>query len=193
MNKALKIVLPALMLLAGCNRPVEAPPLEGAAIGGPFVLTGEDGGRVDSRQFDGNYRMVYFGYTFCPDVCPTDVAKLMKGYQRFAKVDATRAARVVPIFITLDPARDTPQVLKAWTEEFDPRLIGLTGSEREIEAVAKQNAVYFKREKPNAQGAYMVDHAQMALLFGPKGEPITLIPLDRDFETIAAELDRWVR
>jgi len=118
---------------------------------------------------------------------------LMKGLKLFGKEDAARAAKIVPLFITLDPVRDTPAVLRQWTAAFDPRLIGLTGSEADIDQVAKQFAVYFKRGTPNAQGAYLVDHARMALLFGPKGEPIALISQDKDGQTIAAELDRWVR
>jgi len=192
MNKAL-LLLAGLLALAGCNRASEAPPLEGAAIGGPFTLVGENSQPVRSSSFDGKYRLIYFGYTFCPDVCPTDVQILMKGYQLFEKRDAKRAAEIVPIFITLDPARDTPDVLKKWTDAFDPHLIGLTGTVPQIDAVAKQFAVYFKRERPNKDGAYLVDHARMALLMGPKGEPIALIPQDKDAQAVAAELDRWVR
>jgi protein SCO1/2 len=192
MNKAL-LLLAGLLALAGCNRASEAPPLEGAAIGGPFTLVGENSQPVQSSSFDGKYRLIYFGYTFCPDVCPTDVQILMKGYQLFEKQDAKRAAEIVPIFITLDPARDTPDVLKKWTDAFDPHLIGLTGTVPQIDAVAKQFAVYFKRERPNKDGAYLVDHARMALLMGPKGEPIALIPQDKDAQAVAAELDRWVR
>jgi protein SCO1/2 len=192
MNKAL-LLLAGLLALAGCNRASEAPPLEGAAIGGPFTLVGENSQPVQSSSFDGKYRLIYFGYTFCPDVCPTDVQILMKGYQLFEKQDAKRAAEIVPIFITLDPARDTPDVLKKWTDAFDPHLIGLTGTVPQIDAVAKQFAVYFKREQPNKDGAYLVDHARMALLMGPKGEPIALIPQDKDAQAVAAELDRWVR
>lgn len=192
MNKAL-FHLAGLLALAGCNRTSEAPPLQGAAIGGPFTLVGENSQPVRSSSFDGKYRLIYFGYTFCPDVCPTDVQILMKGYQLFEKQDAKRAAEIVPIFITLDPARDTPDVLRKWTDAFDPRLIGLTGTVPQIDAVAKQFAVYFKREAPNKDGAYLVDHARMALLMGPKGEPIALIPQDKDAQAVAAELDRWVR
>lgn len=193
MNKACVLLISALFVLAGCDRPVEEYPLGGATIGGPFVLTGEDGARVDSRSFDGKYRLIYFGYTYCPDICPTEIARLMKGYQDFAKASPDRAERTRPIFITVDPVRDTPDVLRQWTDAFDPRLIGLTGTVAEIDAVAKQFAVIVKRGAPNKDGAYLVDHARMALLFGPKGEPIALIPQDRDPATIAAELDRWVR
>lgn len=189
----LSIMLGLMAVTLACSPPRETPPLEGAAIGGPFTLTGEDGRPVSSAAFDGKYRLIYFGYTFCPDVCPNDVQKLMQGLQLFGRQDSGRAASVVPIFITLDPARDTPEVLREWTDAFDPRLVGLTGSDVDIEKVAKQFAVFFKRDAPDANGAYLVDHARMAVLFGPKGEPITLLSQDKDAETIAGELDRWVR
>lgn len=193
MNKALLFIPMLFALAVGCSRPTETPPLEGASIGGPFTLTGETGQPVESSSFDGRYRLIYFGYTFCPDVCPTDMQTLMKGYQQFEREDSIRAAKVVPIFITLDPARDTPAVLTQWTDAFDPHLVGLTGSERQIDAVAKKFAIFFRREKPDSDGAYLVDHARMALLMGPKGEPIALIPQDKDAKSVAAELDRWVR
>ena len=191
MNNPLLILgLSAMMLVAACDSP---PPLEGAAIGGPFTLVDETGARIASSSFDGKYRLIYFGYTFCPDICPTDMQKLMQGYQRFAKSDPERADDVVPIFITLDPARDTPAVLRQWTDQFDPRLIGLTGSLAEIDAVARTFAVPVKRNPPNKDGGYLVDHGRMAILFGRKGEPIALISQDKDQETIAGELDHWVR
>lgn len=193
MNKAHLLTLLGLATLAACDRPSETPPLDGAKIGGAFTLVGEGGQPVMSSSFDGKYRLIYFGYTFCPDVCPVDVQTLMKGYKEFERKDAERAGRVVPLFITLDPARDTPDVLRQWTDAFDPHLIGLTGTPAQIDAVAKQFAVYFKRDTPDEDGAYLVDHARMSLLMGPKGEPIALIAHDKDAATVAAELDRWVR
>jgi protein SCO1 len=193
MNNSRLIIAAILLGLAGCGQQSETPPLAGAAIGGPFTLTSENGQPVKSSSFDGKYRLIYFGYTFCPDVCPMDTQLLMKGYQLFAKQDAARAAEIVPLFITLDPARDTPAVLKEWTDAFDPHLIGLTGTPAQIDAVAKQFAIFFSRNKPDADGAYLVDHARMALLMGKKGEPVALITQDKDAQTVAAELDRWVR
>ena len=110
------------------------PPLKGATMGGPFTLTDQNGRRVSDRDFAGKYRLVYFGYTFCPDVCPVDLQVIGAGLRRFEASDPARAARVQPIFITVDPARDTPAVLRQYVAAFHPRLIGLTGSAEEIAA-----------------------------------------------------------
>lgn len=191
MNKAFAALL---LALAACGPagPAE-PPLAGAAIGGPFTLTDQDGRKVSDTAFAGRYRLVYFGYTFCPDVCPIDVQKLSQGLARFEQEKPALGAKVQPIFITVDPARDTPPVLKQFVAAFHPRLIGLTGSPTEIAAVAKEYGVYFKRAPGGAADAYLVDHARLAVLQGPKGEPIALIPQDGTAEEIAGELAKWVR
>ena len=190
------LLAPLLMLapLSGCGGVSEAPPLQGARIGGPFTLTDQDGRKVSDRDFAGKYRLIYFGYTYCPDICPTDVQTLMKGYRKLEKSDPGLAARIQPIFITIDPERDTPEKVKQFVRAFHPKLIGLTGSESEIAAVAKDYAIYYKKQAP-AAGAegYLMDHARQALLFGPQGEPIALVAQDKDADAVVADLKRWVR
>ena len=182
------------LLLGGCSQTAEAPPLAGSSIGGPFTLTDQDGRKVSDSDFTGKYRLVYFGYTWCPDVCPVDVQNLMKGYRKIEAENPALAAKIQPIFITIDPARDTPAALKQFVRAFHPKLIGLTGSEAEIAAVAKEYAVYYKKQDPapGAQG-YLVDHGRQAMLFGPKGEPLALITQDKDGATAAADIERWAR
>ena len=190
------LLAPLLMLapLPGCGGVSEAPPLQGARIGGPFTLTDQDGRKVSDRDFAGKYRLIYFGYTYCPDICPTDVQTLMKGYRKLERSDPGLAARIQPIFITIDPERDTPEKVKQFVRAFHPKLIGLTGSESEIAAVAKDYAIYYKKQAP-AAGAegYLMDHARQALLFGPQGEPIALVAQDKDADAVVADLKRWVR
>ena len=181
------------LVLAACSSPSAPPPLEGATMGGAFTLTDQNGRRVSDRDFAGKYRLVYFGYTFCPDVCPVDMQVIGAGLRRFESEDAGRAARVQPIFISVDPARDTPPVLRQFVAAFHPRMIGLTGSEAEIAQVARTFRVYYERGEPSPGGGYMVNHTRMAVLYGPEGQPIAMIPHDRGPEGVAAELDRWVR
>lgn len=162
-------------------------------MGGAFSLTNQDGKTVTDRDFAGKYRLVYFGYTFCPDVCPVDVQLMGQGLAAFEKADAARGAKVVPIFVTVDPARDTPAVIKQFVSNFHPRMLGLTGSVAQIDDVAQRYGVAFMRQPPNAQGPYLVDHARMIVLYGPKGEPIAIMPQNAKPDAIAEELGRWVR
>ena len=109
-RRLLALRLALLAGLAACR--AEPVPLEGARMGGPFALTAQDGRRVTNDQFAGKYRIVYFGYTFCPDVCPVDLELISAALRQFEQSDPGRAARVQPVFITTDPARDTPEVLR---------------------------------------------------------------------------------
>jgi protein SCO1 len=193
-----KHVLVALMVafagLSGCSKPMnQEPPLAGARMGGAFTLTNQDGKAVSDTDFAGQYRLIYFGYSFCPDVCPVDVQRLMQGYRAFEKADAKTAAKLQPIFITIDPQRDTPTVLKQFVTAFHPKLIGLTGSEAQIAEVAKRYAAVYQRGEGGTKDAYLMDHSRTAVLYAPDGSPVALIPQDGTPQVIATELARWVR
>lgn len=190
------IALSLAFFAAACHRDAGPPPLEGATMGGPFTLTDQDGRRVSDTDFAGKYRLIYFGYTFCPDVCPTDLAMIGAAMRRLESSDPDVAAKVQPIFVSVDPARDTPAVLKRYVAAFHPRLIGLTGSEEEIARVAREYAVYYHREPPQPGAApdqYLVDHSRMAVLYGPDSKPIAIMPEDQGPDGIVQELKRWVR
>ena len=213
MNNARRFILfllPALML-AGCQggrgggagNDAGAPEgdLVGAHIGGDFTLTNQDGRPTRWADFDGKYRLVYFGYTYCPDVCPIDLQHLMNGFHQFAKANPAKAAKVQPIFITIDPERDTPDKVKAFIRQFDDKMVGLTGSADEIAAVAKGYAVVYNKVKGGTPDSYLMAHTQLAYLMDPAGKPIAFIPTD-DISTpvnegdpakVKAELDKWVQ
>ncbi|MEY3658666.1 MAG: hypothetical protein RL425_1427 [Pseudomonadota bacterium] len=169
------------------------PPLEGARMGGAFSLINQDGQTTTDKDFAGKYRLIYFGYTFCPDICPVDAQVMGQALTLFEKEDKARAAKLVPIFISVDPARDTPAIVKQFVSNFHPRMVGLTGSVTQIDEMAQRYGVAFMRDKPNAQGAYLVNHARMIVLYGPQGEPIAIMPQGDDPKAVAAELARWVR
>lgn len=199
MNESPSMRFPALValavavLIAGCRGEAAAPPLEGATLGGPFALTSHQGRPVTEADFAGRYRLVYFGFTFCPDVCPVDLQTIGAGLREFERDDPERAERVQPLFVTVDPARDTPENLARYVAAFHPRLIGLTGTEAEISRTARAYGIYFQRGEPAADGAYAVDHTRIAILYGPEGRPIAIVPHDRGPAGVAEELDRWVR
>ena len=173
----------AIPLLAACDAgapapPPEEPPLAGADIGGPFELTGEDGKTYRWSDFDGRYRIVYFGYAYCPDVCPTDVQRMRQ---------------IQPIFITVDPARDTQEVVGEFTDAFHPRLLGLTGTPEQVEAAADVFRVYYQKGADQPGGGYLMDHSNFTFLFGPDGAPLATLPTDLGPEAVAEELAKWVR
>lgn len=208
MNKNVAFFLPLLMLCACTDRadteaqpPLAEAPLAGAAIGGPFTLIDQDGKRRSYDEFADKYRLVYFGYTNCPDICAPDMQNLMAGLVQFEKAQPERAGKVQPIFITVDPARDTPAVLKQFVNAFHPRLIGLTGSEAEIAAAAKSFAVHYERVEGSSPDRYLMGHSQLPYLMGPDGKPLALLPADQpktdvnegEPQLVAAELAKWVR
>lgn len=168
-------------------------PLAGARIGGPFALTNQDGQRVTDKDYAGKYRIVYFGYSYCPDVCPVDLQLLMQGLRLFERENPAAAAKVQPIFITVDPARDTVPVLKTYAAAFHPRLVALRGTEEETAAVAKAYAVYYRKAENAGASEYLMDHSRQTYLMGPDGKPIALLPQDETPQAVAAELARWVR
>jgi protein SCO1/2 len=191
---SLLLPLVGAALLAACSPGGgESAPLQGARIGGPFTLTNQDGLRVSSARFDGQYRLVYFGYTYCPDICPVDLQQIGLAMKKLEESDPELAARVQPIFITTDPERDTPKVMKEYVSAFHPRLIGLTGTPGEIAAVSKAHGVYAMKQEAEGSSDYLVNHSRLAILFGPKGEPIALLPHEEGADAIAAELKKWVR
>ncbi|TXC73422.1 SCO family protein [Sphingorhabdus soli] len=205
MNIASSITLAlALASLSACSPSpsnTAEPPLAGASIGGPFSLVDQDGAVFTDRDLNGKYAIVYFGYTYCPDVCPVDLQKLMRGLAAFEKSDPAAAALVQPVFISVDPARDTPPVLKTFVRSFGPRLIGLTGTDEQVAAAAKAYAASYHKVAGSQPDAYLMAHTQIAYLMGPNGEPIALLPLDDPSTSqdeaspaaIAATLAQWVR
>ena len=191
----LLLVLLLSLLLAACGRDSAAeaePPLKGAPFSGRFSLINQDGQRISDTQFAGRYRLVYFGFANCPDVCPVDLQVMSEGLRRFEAEHPERGGRVQPIFITVDPARDTPELLKAYVANFHSRLIGLTGTEEEIKATLKAHGGS-EMGRAETEGGYNINHSRYVLLMGPQGEPIAIVPHDQGPEQVAAELDKWVR
>lgn len=181
------------LFLAACSAPAAPPPLEGARIGGPFTLTDQNGATVTDRSFAGQYRVMYFGYAFCPDICPTDVANLARGVKAFAKANPAKAEKLKFIFVTVDPARDTPKAMKAFTGAFDPKMVGLTGSSAVIADVAKAYGVAYSIPPGQSKDNYIVDHSRQAYLMSPDNKPIALLPHDGTADEISAELAKWVQ
>lgn len=143
-----------------------------ASIGGPFSLLDGDGRRVTEADFKGKWLMIFFGYTFCPDACPTALSAMAEAMDRLG----AQADQVQPIFITVDPERDTPQVMKEYVGNFGPKIVGLTGTSADIAAVAQSFRVYYKKsgDGPN----YLMDHSTAILVMNPEFQFAGIIPGD---------------
>ena len=189
----LRFALPlAAFALAACqSHTTEPPPLAGAKIGGPFTLVNQDGRTVTDRDFAGRYRIMYFGYTYCPDVCPTDAAAIGKGLAILDKSDPDLAKRIVPVFVSVDPERDTPQVLKTFVAAFHPRMIGLTGTPAQIAAVTTEYGVFAGKGDAQPGGGYLVNHSRTTYLMSPDGKPLALLPSEKGPQAVADEIKRW--
>lgn len=136
-----------------------------AAIGGPFSLIDQNGIRRSSAEFRGRYMLIYFGYSDCPDVCPTTLSLMADALDKLG----AKADHVVPVFITIDPERDTPAKLKPYMAAFGPRFVGLTADLATIKKVAGLYRVYLKKE-PLPGGNYAMDHSSVIYLMGPDGK-----------------------
>jgi protein SCO1 len=184
-----RIIIALALFVTACGTPNAAPPpLAGAKIGGPFSLTDQNGQTVTDKSYPGQYRVMYFGYTFCPDICPTDVANLTRGLKSFGKPDKVRM-----IFVSVDPARDTPARLKEFAAAFDPQMTALTGPPPAIEAMAKVYGVAYSISPGQSKDNYLVDHSRVAYLMDGDNKPIALLPQDESPKAIAAELAKWVK
>jgi protein SCO1/2 len=140
-------------------------------IGGPFTLVNADGKTVTDRDFRGKFMLVYFGYTHCPDACPTTLSDMGAAID---KLPAADRAKIVPVFITIDPERDTPDLMGDYAHAFGPEFVGLTGSKTAIAAAEKEYHVYAVRH-PMAHGDYAMDHSSIIYLIGPDGKFLGVI------------------
>ncbi|KAI0143810.1 SCO1 protein [Xylariaceae sp. FL1272] len=137
-------------------------------VGGDFALVDQEGRPFGSKDLKGRYSLVYFGFTHCPDICPDELDKMARMYDL---VEESAPGAVAPIFITCDPARDDPKVLKTYLAEFHPKFVGLTGSYDEIKDVCKSYRVYFSTPKDVKPGQdYLVDHSIYFYLMDPEGD-----------------------
>jgi protein SCO1/2 len=137
-----------------------------ARVGGPFTLTDHTGKRVTEKDFAGKYKLIFFGFTHCPDVCPTELQVMSEALKQLGG----KAAQVTPIFITVDPERDGVKEMADYVSNFHDRLVGLTGSTEEIRAVAKAYHVYYAKAKAGEDGDYGVDHTSIVYFMAPNGD-----------------------
>lgn len=179
--------------LTGKDMPAPSPGgvqiAQGLTLGGPFTLVDQTGRTVTERDFAGKVLLVYFGYTYCPDVCPTELGTMV------AALDAMGPAgeRVTPVFISIDPGRDTPAAMADYVSRFHPRMVGLTGTPEQVAAAARAYRVYFAKVHPRDTTEYLMDHSSFIYLVGPDGRVRSLFRPGTTPEAIAAAVTAQLR
>jgi len=149
------------------------------AFGGPFELTNQDGQTVTEKDVIDGMTLMYFGYTFCPDVCPLDNARNAKA----VSIMEQQGLMVKPVFVTIDPARDTPAVMKDYVSYIHPRMVGLTGTDAQIKSITKKYLVYYSKElEPADPEYYLMSHSTNTYLMDPKYGFLQFFP-----RTVSAE------
>jgi protein SCO1 len=181
----LVLVFGAILLITGRSPSPIGPAI--AAVGGPFHLEDQNGHPVSDQDMKGRPFLVFFGFTHCPDVCPTTLFDISEVLKRLGK-DADRAGA---LFITVDPERDTPVVLKDYLSNFDPHLRGLTGDAAAVEAALRAYRVYAKKV-PLSGGDYTMDHTAVVYLMGKDGRFVAPFNLKRTPQAAADDLRRFL-
>lgn len=167
------------------------PPPLASLFGGPFSLIDHNGKPRTDKDFLGKFMLIYFGYTFCPDICPVN---LQHGADALQELGET-SKQITPMFITIDPQRDTPMVLKEYVANFGDAVVGLTGSEKQVRAVAKAYRIHRRKVLPAGETDkqnYLVDHSSITYLMGPDGKFVTLFPHNTSGKEIASRIRTYL-
>jgi len=151
------------------------------SIGGPFTLINQNGITVSEREVITEPSLVYFGYTFCPDVCPLDSARNAEAVDLLAK----RGMSATPVFISVDPKRDTPEVMAEFTKWLHPKMIGLTGTPEQVKAASQAYRTYYKAHDDEDEEYYLVDHSTMTYLMLPDHGFVEFFRRDQSAEVVA--------
>ncbi|MBI2717957.1 MAG: SCO family protein [Rhizobiales bacterium] len=155
-----------------------------ADVGGPFSLVDQDGKRVTEKDFRGRYMLVFFGYTSCPDVCPAELQVMTQAVEAMGE----KSRAIQPIFVTIDPERDSPATLKAYVGNFGAGLVGLTGSAEDVAAAAKAYRVYYRKVDQGGAKTYAMDHSSIIYLMAPDGSFVKFFTYSTDTGKLAKEL-----
>lgn len=192
--KAIRIALWALTALAALGlgaltyRTLNDPQASVAEIGGPFTLTATNGETVTRDDILGRPHAVFFGYTLCPDVCPTSMYEMGRHMDRLGD----RAEDLGVVFITVDPERDTPDLLNDYLSAFDERIIGLTGDRDAVDEAVRNYRAYYKIHDPDENGVVLVDHTASILLFDETGRFTGTIAYGEDLDVAYQKLERLI-
>jgi protein SCO1/2 len=181
------LLVAVILLAAGGYLFVSGSSPAALTVGGPFSLIDDNGKPVTDQTWRGKYMLIYFGYTYCPDVCPTTLTSIADAMDKLG----SKADRLQALFITVDPKRDTPEVLKQYTAAFGSRIIGLTGSPEQIATAAKAYRVYYAEHRTGpGPDDYSMDHSSVLYLMAPDGKFVAPVRADQTGPEIAAALTK---
>lgn len=175
-NVATIIKRPSRSVDSNANKP---------SLGGAFTLVNQDGKAVTQDNYADQYKLIFFGFTYCPAICPTELLKITTLMNQLGD-DMTD--KITPIFITIDPERDTPEQIKTYLESFHPRMIGLTGSQDQIDAVKKEYKVYASKVENEMMDEYMMDHSAFLYFIAPDDSFVSMYPSTDTAAQIAADI-----
>ncbi len=184
------LIVPGIALIGLIMKSPEGQTGGEALIGGPFELIDHTGKKVTDRDYRGKFMLVYFGFTYCPDVCPTELQNIAGALDIIGE---RRRKHLVPLFVTIDPERDTRELMATYVDNFHPDLVGLTGTPDQIRKIAKAYRVYYKKvkEKDSPDG-YTMDHSALVFLMDDKGRYVRHFSYGTDSEQMAKGLKKAI-
>jgi len=165
------------------------PMAGGAQVGGAFELVDHNGRAVTETDFGGSYKLIFFGFTYCPAVCPTELQKMTKVLEALGD----DMGQIEPLFISVDPERDTPKVMRDYVLQFHPSITGLTGNRAQIDQVLENYKVYATKVESEFMDGYMMDHSAFMYLMSPDDELITIYPTEDTAEKIAKDIENRLK
>lgn len=164
-------------------------PVSIEGFGGPYTLINQDGESVTEKDLSGQYQLVYFGFTYCPAICPTELSKMTDALNQLGD----EADIIQPLFISVDPERDTPDVIKSYLDLFHPRFIGYTGTPEQISDIKKAYKVYSAKVDDPTMTEYTVDHSSYIYFIHPDGQLLSLYKIDQDASYMVEDIRRWLK
>lgn len=192
MRRFLPVLFTALLLLGGCDRSAptfQSTDITGAELGRQLQLVDHDGNTRALTDFRGKVLVVFFGFTHCPDVCPTTLAELAQARKQLGE----QGERVQVVMITVDPERDTPAVLKQYVTALDPTFLGLTGTSEAVAATAKEFKVFYQKSAGATPESYSVDHSSGTFVFDPQGRIRLLVPYGKGVDVFVHDIEQLLR
>ena len=166
-----------------------AMPMAGLNIGGAFSLTDHDGQAVTEKTYGDDYKLIYFGFTYCPAICPTELQKISRVMKAFEKNHPDVAKDIQPLFITVEPERDTVDVMREYVSLFHPKLIGLTGTEPQIDFIKKGYRIFAAKVEDGDAQDYTVDHSSFIYFMGPDNQLISMYKVDDSADAVYQDIE----